>query len=285
MKGRSACVVRRIARGYCERERPRLFPFDDIPGSKRSRRRDRLGPGVHESLRRSLEGRRTASRGALDGITNVRVLVYEDIATTCNRAEVRRLYGDEARGRRLACRRARERRRRAGSRVHEARCGGTLAGVTVMVTDSGDDGGGDEAVFINVAGTIRARAARPGSPSTIGMNGMFNMMPGVAGVSGAAARKGPQGLSLRNWDTCSVCDELVAQTTTARTAVIGSVFPAHQCVPRRCNRLARNLLYWDGRLRPVVNTPATSLQVGTSGRAQPSFFSRRSRITDTRRIT
>jgi hypothetical protein len=52
---------------------------------------------------------------------------------------------------------------------------GSLAGITMMVTDSG---GGDEAVFINVAGVIQP--AQLGKiAAAIGMDGMFNMLPGV----------------------------------------------------------------------------------------------------------
>ena len=67
--------------------------------------------------------------------------------------------------------------------------GGTLAGVTVMVTDSGGDGGGGEAVFLNVAGTIQpAQLGQIASMS--GMTGMLGGLPGIP-AQGAAA-KGPQ---------------------------------------------------------------------------------------------
>jgi len=52
---------------------------------------------------------------------------------------------------------------------------GSLAGLTLMVTDGG---AGDEAVFINVAGVIQpAQLGR--IAAAIGMDGMFNMVPGV----------------------------------------------------------------------------------------------------------
>ncbi len=57
---------------------------------------------------------------------------------------------------------------------------GTIAGLTVLVTDSGS---GDEAVFINVAGAIEP--ARLGMiASAVGMDGMFGMLPAL-GAPGA----------------------------------------------------------------------------------------------------
>lgn len=58
-------------------------------------------------------------------------------------------------------------------------------------------------------------------------------------------------LSLRNRDTCSGCDEVVAQTTTGDSRLARQVFGAASTRSTRCNRLAWNLLSWGGRLRPV----------------------------------
>ena len=56
-----------------------------------------------------------------------------------------------------------------------------------MVVDSG---GGDEAVFINIAGAIEpARLGR--IAAAVGMDGMFNMLPAIA-AQGGGAQKGPQ---------------------------------------------------------------------------------------------
>jgi hypothetical protein len=53
----------------------------------------------------------------------------------------------------------------------------------MMVTDTG---GSDEAVFINIAGTIQpAQLGR--IAAAIGMDGMFNVLPGVQ--SGAGAKR------------------------------------------------------------------------------------------------
>ncbi len=54
---------------------------------------------------------------------------------------------------------------------------GSFDGLTLMVVDTGNKG---EAVFINVAGTIRPEQLGRVA-SQIGMNGMFDMVPGVPG--------------------------------------------------------------------------------------------------------
>jgi hypothetical protein len=64
---------------------------------------------------------------------------------------------------------------------------GSLAGITVMVTDNG---GGDEAVFINIAGTIQpAQLGR--IAGAIGMDGMFNRVPGATAPSAPSAPSAP----------------------------------------------------------------------------------------------
>ena len=128
--------------------------------------------------------------GALDGITNVRVLVYEDI--TEDMQDVLKFVDSTATKLEGDGWHAVVRVRDKGEQVRvymKPGTGGTLAGVTVMVTDSGAVGRGGEAVFFNVAGTIQP--AQLGQiASTIGMNGMFNGVPGLP-AQGAPA-KAPQ---------------------------------------------------------------------------------------------
>ena len=157
-----------------------VFSFDDIPIDKEPTVEVNMG----EEMLKLLAGAAQVpggqpGPGPLDGITNVRVLVYEDlkedlqnvvkfVESTATKLEgdgwhavVRVRDGDEQ------------------VRVYmKPGTGGTLAGVTVMVMDAGGDGGGGEAVFLNVAGVIQP--AQLGQiASTIGMNGMFRGVPGV----------------------------------------------------------------------------------------------------------
>ena len=119
----------------------------------------------------------------LDGLTNVHVLVYEDLAEDMEgvlrfvESTGTTLEGDGWR--------AVVRVREEGEQVRvymKPGTDGTLAGVTVMVTEAGggddDGGGGGEAIFINVAGAIRPEQLGR-LASDIGMNRAFAGVPGV----------------------------------------------------------------------------------------------------------
>ena len=156
------------------------FPFGEIPGLNRepSVQID-LNPEMMKIFGGAANGVDPQAAAALQGITNMRVRVYEDIGDeiqdlvkfvndTTARLEsegwnsiVRVNDGDEQ------------------VRVYvKAGADATIAGLTVMVTDAGGDGGGGEFVFVNIAGVIHPEqlASIAGS---IGMNGMFRGRPGL----------------------------------------------------------------------------------------------------------
>ena len=167
-----------------------IFSFDDVPIASEPTIEVNMGPEMLSLFGEAAKGAAGEAANALEGVTNVRVLVYEDIAEDMQDvirfvdATATKLEGDGWH--------AVVRIREEGEQVRvymKPGTGGTLAGVTVMLTDSGGDGGGREAMFINVAGAIQP--AQLGQiASTVGMNGVFSGMPGLP-AQGAAA-KGPQ---------------------------------------------------------------------------------------------
>ena len=160
------------------------FSFDDIPGvdAEPSVQID-LNPAMMGFFGEAAKGAGAEAASALEGITNVRVRVYEDIGADV--AALAKFVEDasqtlERQGWQIVVR-VREHGENVRIYMKPAAAGsanaGTIEGLTVMVTDSG---GGDEAVFINVAGKIQpAQLGR--LASQIGMNGMFDMIPGTQG--------------------------------------------------------------------------------------------------------
>jgi hypothetical protein len=130
----------------------------------------------------------TAAKGAdqelasgLAGITNVRVRVYEGI-TEGGQDDLLQFVEDTSRTLERAGWKSVVRVNEDGERVRIfvklAAAGankGTFEGVTLMVVDTGAS---EEAVFINVAGTIRPEQLGRVA-AQVGMDGMFNMIPGV----------------------------------------------------------------------------------------------------------
>jgi len=173
-----------------------VFTFDDIPIAGEPNVEVDMNQEMIKLLAPVAQGAAGQAASALDGVTNIRVLVYENIAGDME--DVLRFV--ESTGTRLegdgwhAVVRVRE----EGEQVRvymKPGTDGTLAGITVMVTEAGDDvvvddGGqvrvrvvgendGGEAIFINVAGAIRPEQLGR-LASDIGMDGAFEGIPGVA---------------------------------------------------------------------------------------------------------
>jgi hypothetical protein len=158
------------------------FPFDEIPGidSEPTVQID-LDPELMSMFGAAAKGADQGAASALEGITNVRVRVYEDIAAGA-RDGLLKFVEDASRTLESDGWKSVVRVNEDGERVRifvkPAAAGanaGTFEGLTVMVVDTG---GGSEAVFINVAGVIRPEQL--GSlAAQVGMNGMFDMVPGV----------------------------------------------------------------------------------------------------------
>ena len=172
-----------------------VFTFDDIPIEGEPNVEVNMNQEMIKLLAPVAQGAAGQAASALDGVTNIRVLVYENIAGDMQDV----LKFVESTGTRLegdgwhAVVRVRE----EGEQVRvymKPGTDGTLAGITVMVTeagvDDGDDGGqvrvrvvgeddGGEAIFINVAGAIRPEQLGR-LASDIGMDGAFEGVPGVA---------------------------------------------------------------------------------------------------------
>jgi hypothetical protein len=154
-----------------------VFSFDDVPIDKEPT----VEVNMDQEMISLLSGAANVPGvpGALNGITSVRVLVYEDLNEDLQdvlqfvESSASKLEGDGWR----AVVRVRDGDEQV--RVYmKPGIAGTLSGITVMVTDFGGDGGAGEAVFLNVAGEIHP--AQLGQiASTIGMNGMFRGVPGV----------------------------------------------------------------------------------------------------------
>lgn len=168
-----------------------VFSFDNIPLKGAPSVEVNLGPEMIRLLGPAVPGA-AGVPGPLDGLTNVRVLVYEDLDEDMQGV----LRYVESTGTKLegegwsAVVRVREDDEQV--RVYmKPGTDGTLAGVTVMVTEggnSGEDGdndGGGEAIFLNVAGKIRPEDLGK-IASGVGVNGVFP--GGVPGLPGAAPK-------------------------------------------------------------------------------------------------
>jgi hypothetical protein len=160
------------------------FSFDEIPGidSEPTVQID-LDPQLMNMFGNAAKGADGEVASALAGITNVRVRVYEGIADG-GQAEVLKFVEDTSRTLERGGWKSVVRVNEDGERVRifvKLAAGGandgTFEGLTVMVVDTG---GSDEAVFINVAGTIRPEQLGRVA-SQFGMPGMFNMVPGAQG--------------------------------------------------------------------------------------------------------
>jgi hypothetical protein len=163
------------------------FAFDKIPGidSEPSVEID-LGPEMMRFFGEATKG--APGTTGLEGVTNVRVRVYEGI-TDGGEAEVLKFVDDTSRtlerdGWRSVVRvnddseRVRIFMKIATSGANE----GSIEGMTVMVVDIGGD---NEAVFINLAGTIRPEQLG-GVASRFGMEDVFGQVPGAG-----APNRGP----------------------------------------------------------------------------------------------
>jgi hypothetical protein len=164
------------------------FSFGEIPGVDRAPTvQIDLNPTMLAFVNAAAKGAGTlsddaaAAAAALEGVTNVRVYVYEHIGNDLP-AVMKFVADSSAALERDGWQRV-VRVNEDGEQVHvymkpstdAAAPAGSLAGLTVMVTD---EGAGDEAVFINVAGTIEpAQLGR--IAGSIGMNGVFNGVPGL----------------------------------------------------------------------------------------------------------
>ena len=187
MKGQSALWVSALLAVAAPVGAQGDFSFGEIPGldAEPSVEID-LNPAMMGLFSEAAKGADADAASALSGVTNVRVRVYEGISDEIE--DVLKFVDD------TSTRLERDgwhtvvRIREDGEHVRIFMRPGTdatISGLTIMVADSG----GDEAVFINVAGAIEpAQLGR--IAAQMGMNGMFNMVPGIPGPGAAA--KGPQ---------------------------------------------------------------------------------------------
>jgi hypothetical protein len=171
------------------------FSFEDIPGLEDSEPTVAidLDPEMMNFFGAATKGAgQGQGRGvgsALEGITNVRVRVYEGIADGVQ-ADVLKFVDDTSRRLERDGWRSVVRVNEDGERVRifmklaeGGANAGSIEGLTVMVIDTG---GGNEAVFINLAGLIRPEQLGRVA-AEMGMDGMFSMIPGVP----SAPDKGP----------------------------------------------------------------------------------------------
>jgi hypothetical protein len=166
-----------------------VYSVDDIPIDREPTVEVNMGPEMINLLAGAAQAPGGApGSGPLDGITNVRVLVYEDIHEDMQ-AVVRFV---ESTGAQLegegwhAVVRVRDGDEQVRVYMRPG-TGGTLTGVTVMVMDSGGDGGAGEAVFLNGAGTIHP--AQLGQiASSMGMHEMFRGVPAFAPAGADASQ-------------------------------------------------------------------------------------------------
>jgi hypothetical protein len=159
------------------------FPFDEIPGldSEPTVEID-LDPEMMKIFSAGAQGAQQQAASALEGVTNVRVRVYEGIGGA--QADLVKFVDDTSRTLERDGWKSVVRVNEDGERVRifmklapSGANAGKIEGLTVMVVDTG---GGDEAVFINVAGLIEPeRLGR--IAAQIPMGDMFNMVPGVSG--------------------------------------------------------------------------------------------------------
>ena len=155
------------------------FSFDDIPGldSEPTVQID-LGPEVLRFFGEAAKNGHNVT--GLEGITNVRVRVYEDLVGT--QADLLKFVDDTSRRLEREGWSSIVRVNEDGERVRifiklapGDADGGRIEGLTLMVVETG---GGDEAVFINVAGDIQPEQLGR-IAAHVGMNGIFDMVPGV----------------------------------------------------------------------------------------------------------
>jgi hypothetical protein len=166
------------------------FDFGSIPGVKSEPTvQIDLNSAMLAFINAAAKGAGTVSdeaavaAAALDGVTNVRVRVYENIEADAGALQK---FVEDSSGalERDGWNRV-VRINEDGERVHvymkvatdPAAPAGSLAGITVMVTDEGP---GSEAVFINIAGTIQPEQLGR-IAGAIGMDGVvLNSLPGVS---------------------------------------------------------------------------------------------------------
>ena len=167
------------------------FPFDEIPGldSEPTVQID-LDPQLMNMFGAAAKGADQGAASALEGITNVRVRVYEGISIGGGEAELLKFVDDTSRTLEGDGWKSVVRVNEDGERVRifvKPTAGGanagSFAGLTLMVVDTG----GGEAVFINLAGAIRPEQLGR-IAAQMGMDGMFSMVPGVQ----SAPNKAPQ---------------------------------------------------------------------------------------------
>ena len=166
MKIRSALLLQRIARVQQRRECARLFSVRRHSGARCGAvgSRSILDPDLMGFFSEAAKGVGGGDAAALEGITNVRVRVYEDIG---DETELLKFVDDTSRTLERDGWRSVVRVNEGGERVRmfmKTATGGAnsgrIEGITVMVVDTG---GGDEAVFINVAGAS-SPSSLAGSP-------------------------------------------------------------------------------------------------------------------------
>jgi hypothetical protein len=169
-----------------------MLSFDDIPIDKEPTIEVDLGPEMMQFFSEATKGETGEPGLPLDGVTSVRLRMYEDIDEDMQ--DVLRFV--DATGTRLqgdgwhAVVRIRD-----GSdqiRVYmKPETGGRLAGVTFMMTSGdGSDPGGGEAMFINVAGAFEP--AQLGRLAAIdGMTGAIGVLGIVPGADAGATEESP----------------------------------------------------------------------------------------------
>ena len=167
------------------------FPFNEIPGldAEPTVQID-LNPLLMGFFTEAAKGAEGEVGAALEGITNVRVRVYEGISSEIG--DVMRFVDDTTTRLERDGWHAVVRVNEDGERVRmymKPGAEGTISGLTVMVIDSGV---ADEAVFINIAGAIEpAQLGR--IAAAVGMDGMFDMLPAIAAQDGSQkGRQQPQ---------------------------------------------------------------------------------------------
>lgn len=161
------------------------FAFEEIPGLEDLEPTVEidLDPAMMGFFGEAAKGQAGEAAEALENITNVRVRVYENIAS--GEAELLKFVDDTSRllandGWRSVVRVNEDGERvRIFMKLAEGGANaGKIEGITLMVVDTG---GGDEAVFINVAGIIQPEQLGR-IASRMGMDGMFDMVPGAQGA-------------------------------------------------------------------------------------------------------
>lgn len=160
-----------------------FISFDDIPGLDSE---PTVAIDLDPELMRFFANAAKESQqdaAAFEGLTNVRVRVYEGIGDSP--AELLQFVDDTSRTLENGGWRSVVRVNEGGERVRIfMKLGpnaGRIEGLTLMVVDTG---GADEAVFINLAGDIEPEQLGR-IAAHVGMNGMFDMVPGAFGPGGA----------------------------------------------------------------------------------------------------